>query len=296
MVGSSSEGESSKGNRSQPRRRHANGRAVGARLVAVLGVLGLAAGAVWGLKQAAALEPSPTTLEIPALSVQAANVEPGSVTPVNASLKGAPKQRKQRPNGGANTQGSGDSLVGWAQRVGPAIGVPVRALLAYGRAEISLRQTNPACRLSWATLAGIGRVESDHGRYGGAVLQANGLPSKPIIGVPLDGSRGFKSITDTDDGRFDGDSRVDRAVGPMQFIPSTWASHAADGNGDGVANPQQIDDAALAAAHYLCAGGRDMSSAEGWWAGLWSYNQSVEYGQQVFGLADHYARAVNSRS
>ncbi len=248
---------------------------------------------MWGLKQAAALDPSPTTLEIPALSVQAANVKPGSVTPV--SVKDTPKQRKQRPSGGSGTQGSGGSLTGWAKRTGPAIGVPSRALHAYGKAEIAMKQTNPACRLSWATLAGIGRVESDHGRYGGAVLQPNGVPSTPIIGVPLDGSGGFKSISDTDGGELDGDTKVDRAVGPMQFIPSTWASYAADGNGDGVADPQQIDDAALAAAHYLCAGGRDMSSAEGWWAGLWSYNQSVEYGQKVFGLADHYARAVNSR-
>ncbi|MPY80126.1 MAG: murein transglycosylase [Actinophytocola sp.] len=293
MVGSRDASESGESRQSQPRHRHAHGRAVGARLVAVLGVLGLAVGAVWGLKQAAALDPSPTTLEIPALSVQAADVQPGSVTPLNSALKGP---RKQRPSGGAGTQGSGGSLTAWAQRTSPAIGVPSRALLAYGKAEIVTRQTNPACRLSWATLAGIGRVESDHGRYGGAVLQANGVPSTPIIGVPLDGSGGNKNISDTDGGRLDGDPEVDRAVGPMQFIPSTWASHAADGNGDGVANPQQIDDAALAAAHYLCAGGRDMSSAEGWWAGLWSYNQSAEYGKMVFGLADQYARAVNSRS
>ncbi|KMS77543.1 hypothetical protein ACZ91_64175 [Streptomyces regensis] len=65
--------------------------------------------------------------------------------------------------------------------------------------------------------------------------------------------------------------------------------YASDGNGDGNADPQQIDDAALTAARYLCAGGRDMSSAEGWWAGIMSYNNSVEYGQKVFGLADTYA-------
>ncbi|GAA5115810.1 lytic murein transglycosylase [Haloechinothrix salitolerans] len=295
-MGNSAEREDDESRRSKPRRRYARGRAVGARLAAVLGVLGVAAGAVWGLTYAAALEPSPTTREIPALSVQAANVKPGSVTPVNASLKDSPKKRKQRPSGGAGTQGSGGgSLTGWAERTSPVIGVPARALIAYGNAEIVTRQTNPGCRLSWATLAGIGRVESDHGRYGGAVLQANGLPSKPIIGVPLNGSGGFKSISDTDGGKLDGDTEVDRAVGPMQFIPSTWASYATDGNGDGVADPQQIDDAALAAARYLCAGGRDMSAAEGWWAGLWSYNQSVEYGQKVFGLADHYARAVNQR-
>ncbi|MDI5980992.1 lytic transglycosylase domain-containing protein, partial [Amycolatopsis magusensis] len=140
----------------------------------------------------------------------------------------------------------------------------------------------------------IGRIESNHGQYGGAALGADGLPSKPIIGVPLDGSPGVKAIGDTDGGRFDGDSTHDRAVGPMQFIPSTWAKYNSDGNGDGVGDPQQIDDAALAAARYLCAGSRDMSAAQGWWAGIMSYNNSIEYAQKVFGLADGFAKSART--
>lgn len=263
--------------------RDRHGREVLLRLALVLVVLAAAGGSIWGMTRASQLEKSPTTLEIPALSVKAADVEPGSVAPVNTTLKGKPRSSKQKaPQGLAN----------WAAQAGSAIQVPPRALMAYGRAEIATRESQPGCRLSWATLAGIGRVESDHGRFGGAVVQENGWPSKPIVGVPLDGSGGFRAISDTDGGKYDGDTRVDRAVGPMQFIPSTWTRWASDGNGDGKADPQQLDDAALAAARYLCAGGRNMATADGWWAGLWSYNRSVEYGQKVFGLADSYARTV----
>lgn len=267
-----------------------HGKAVLVRLGVVAAVLGVAGASIWGLTHASALKESPTTLEIPALSVEAAKVQPGSVSPVNATLKGVPKPSKRS---GEPKQQSGDPLAAWAHRAGQATGIPSRALLSYGRAEVATRDSHPGCKLSWATLAGVGRVESNHGNYGGAVLQENGWPSKPIIGVPLDGSGGFRAINDTDGGQLDGDTKVDRAVGPMQFIPTTWVRHAADGNGDGKADPQQMDDAALAAARYLCAGGRSMATADGWWAGLWSYNRSVEYGQKVFGLADQYAKAMN---
>ena len=48
----------------------------------------------------------------------------------------------------------------------------------------------------------------------------------------------------------------DRAVGPMQFIPSTWSVIGVDGDNDGKRNPQDIDDAALATAVYLCSATR----------------------------------------
>lgn len=269
------------------------GVAVLTRLIVVLAVLAVAGGGIWLVTRAATPEASPTTTEIPALQVKAADVRPGSVAPAGGAVAGgaeqqtSPQQARPRETGPA-------TLTQWAAQVAAATGVPARALQAYGNAELAMRADQPSCKISWATLAGIGRIESNHGQYAGAVLGADGRPSKPIIGVPLDGSAGVQAIGDTDGGRYDGDAGVDRAVGPMQFIPSTWRKWASDGNGDGLGDPQQIDDAALAAARYLCAGGRDMASPGGWWAGILSYNNSTEYAQKVFGLADGYAKAAQS--
>jgi membrane-bound lytic murein transglycosylase B len=240
----------------------------------VLLTVALAGSGVWLLK--AATEPTQSPVEAPAASVPIADVTPGAIAP-------------PQPQAGAVGE---DPLRAWATRVAGVIDVPARALMAYGNAELVLRSTQPSCRLSWATLAGIGRVESNHGRFAGASLREDGRPSKPIIGVPLDGSPGVKAIADTDHGQFDADPTVDRAVGPMQFIPSTWRRWTSDANLDGVGDPQQIDDAALAAGRYLCAGNRDLSTPKDWWAAVFSYNNSVPYGQKVFGLADGYARAA----
>jgi membrane-bound lytic murein transglycosylase B len=273
-----------------PKRRRA-GMAVLGRLGIVVAVLALAAAGVWVTSRVSTPAAGPTTTDIPALQVQAADVEPGSTAPVNATVSGAPvaatqQPAAQQPAARPGRQSGKDLLSIWADKVSNVTGIPARALVGYGNAELELRATQPSCRVSWATLAGIGRIESNHGQYGGAVLQANGYPSKPIIGVPLDGSAGIQAIGDTDRGRFDGDPNNDRAVGPMQFIPGTWAKWG------GGYDPQQIDAAALAAAKYLCAGGRDMSSAQGWWSGILSYNNSVDYAQKVFGLADSYAKAA----
>ena len=109
-------------------------------------------------------------------------------------------------------------------------------------------------------MAAIGKVESNHGRFGGAMMTDDGVVHPAILGPRLTGSPGTSSILDTDAGLLDGDQQVDRAVGPMQFIPSTWTVVGVDADGDGRRDPQDIDDAALAAAVYLCGGGRDLSS------------------------------------
>jgi membrane-bound lytic murein transglycosylase B len=183
-----------------------------------------------------------------------------------------------------------DALLGWATRMSPAVGVSKVALAAYGFAQLSAAQSTPLCHLSWTTLAGIGKVESDHGTANGAVLQPDGKVLPPIIGAALDGQGGRKLIQDTDSGTLDGDRTYDHAVGPMQFLPSTWQQYGADGDADGAQDANDINDAALAAANYLCAGGRDLATPGGWWAGVLSYNAIQSYAQSVFNAANDYGQ------
>jgi membrane-bound lytic murein transglycosylase B len=70
------------------------------------------------------------------------------------------------------------------------------------------------------------------------------------------------------------------ATGPMQFLPSTWRSHAVDGNGDGVKDIANVEDAIYTAAAYLKACGYpDVKKA------LWGYNPSTSYYNKVISLA-----------
>ena len=100
----------------------------------------------------------------------------------------------------------------------------------------------------WYILAAVGKVESGHG--------ANMGPSTA------------------------------GAMGPMQFLPSTWETSGVDGNGDGVANILDPRDAIPAAAGYLESGG----APQDWYAALFSYNHADWYVIKVLGVAEGYRR------
>jgi hypothetical protein len=168
-----------------------------------------------------------------------------------------------------------------------ASGIPAQALAAYQAAQRLLAEADPGCRIDWALLAGIGKVESDHGRWGRNLLDAAGTAVPGIFGVPLTGS-GVARITDTDGGRFDRDTVYDRAVGPMQFIPGTWKSVGADGNGDGRRDPQNIADAATAAGIYLCSGPGDLTQPADLTRAVLRYNYSMDYVAKVTSIAASY--------
>jgi hypothetical protein len=183
-----------------------------------------------------------------------------------------------------------DALAGWAQQVGTRVGIPVVAVQAYGYAELVVGRQMPNCHLSWTTIAALADVESAHGSANGAVLGADGAVQPPIYGLPLDGKGGRQLIRDTDQGTIDGDTTYDRAVGPLQFIPSTWKENAVDADNNGVADPNDIDDASLTAAVYLCKNGRNMSKADAWWEAILSYNAVRPYAQRVFDAANLYGQ------
>ncbi|MFE3324035.1 lytic murein transglycosylase [Streptomyces sp. NPDC059176] len=174
---------------------------------------------------------------------------------------------------------------------GPAeAGIPATVLAAYKQAEQGIASSDPACHLPWQLLAGIGKVES--GQASGGRVDAAGTTLTPILGPILNGV-GFANISDTDKGAYDQDAVHDRAVGPMQFIPSTWATWGQDANGDGRKDPNNVYDAALAAGKYLCAGGRDLSRQADVDKAILSYNHSREYLRTVMSWFEYYRRGTH---
>lgn len=167
-------------------------------------------------------------------------------------------------------------------------GIPAVALGAYQRAQTIINGADNTCNISWQLVAAIGRVESDHGRFGGSQLDDAGIASPGIYGLPLDGTNGTQRIADTDAGELDNDASFDRAVGPMQFIPSTWRVVGVDADRDGVRDPQNIHDAALATAVYLCSGTEDLSAEDGKRAAVFRYNRSDDYVNLVLAIEQAY--------
>jgi hypothetical protein len=76
------------------------------------------------------------------------------------------------------------------------------------------------------------------------------------------------------------------AQGPMQFLPSTWAAYAVDGDGDGVADINNVVDAIFGAANLLCANGAGDPGRLA--TAVWNYNRSQSYVDRVLTLASSY--------
>ncbi|MFJ9101226.1 lytic transglycosylase domain-containing protein [Streptomyces sp. NPDC102405] len=168
-------------------------------------------------------------------------------------------------------------------------GLPATVLDAYKKAAAELQESKPGCNLPWQLLAAIGQVESGQAR--GGRVDADGTTTSKILGPQLDGN-GFALIKDTDNGAYDGNSAYDSAVGPMQFIPSTWAWAGRDGNGDGVKDPNNVYDASLAAGHYLCRNGWDLSTDGDLNKAILSYNNSQAYLNTVLSWLEYYRKGT----
>jgi hypothetical protein len=166
--------------------------------------------------------------------------------------------------------------------------IPAIALAAYRNAERMMATAAPACGISWNLLAGIGRIESMHAN--GGATDARGTAVWPIYGPALDGTLpGNEIIVQS---RTSDRVTYARAMGPMQFLPGTWSRYAADGDGDGKADVQNLFDASLAAARYLCSGGLNLRDPSQVMAAILRYNNSMAYAQNVLGWAAAYATGV----
>jgi len=167
-------------------------------------------------------------------------------------------------------------------------GIPSIALSAYRHAEQTMAIADPKCGIGWNLLAGIGRIESMHAN--GGATDAHGTAIKPIYGPALDGRlAGNEVIVESN---VDGRVTYVRAIGPMQFLPGTWAHYASDGDGDGVADPQNLYDSTLAAARYLCSGGLNLRDEQQVMSAILRYNNSMPYAHSVLGWAAAYATGV----
>jgi membrane-bound lytic murein transglycosylase B len=166
--------------------------------------------------------------------------------------------------------------------------IPAMALNAYRNAESMMAGAYPGCGISWNLLAGIGRIESMHAN--GGATDARGTPIYPIYGPALDGTLDGNEVIvqSVQAGRV----TYARAMGPMQFLPGTWARYASDGDGDGKADVQNLYDSTLAAARYLCSGGLNLRDQSQVMAAILRYNNSVAYAQNVLGWAAAYATGV----
>ena len=164
-------------------------------------------------------------------------------------------------------------LTDWAKRQAVYVDISVHALEAYGYAAEVMAETRPDCGITWNTIAAIGSIESQHGTYPpGRTIHENGDVTPPIRSLKaLDHSY---HLTDADGNV---PEEAPRAMGPFQFIPETWRDYAVDANGDGKLDPDNIDDAALTAARYMCMRAEDMTTSDGWRTGIASYNSDDVY-------------------
>ncbi|WP_327149870.1 lytic transglycosylase domain-containing protein [Nocardia sp. NBC_01329] len=163
---------------------------------------------------------------------------------------------------------------------GGALGIPEIVLAAYRNAELALQSSTPGCGVTWNLLAGIGRIESGHASNGRT--DTAGTTDPPILGPALDGSLPGNEVIRAADGGYV------RALGPMQFLPSTWSRYAADGNADGHADPHNVFDAALGAGKYLCSGGLNLRDPQQELRAVLRYNNSMSYAANVLSWSAAY--------
>ena len=248
--------------------------------VSVAGVL-----AVLAVAMIVGLRPAPGVAVALRTSVQgAAPVATASEAPVSGALLAPYAARQMIASRGDVAYG----LVGGALTVAD---IPTPALAAYQRATTVINSADDRCHLDWELVAALGKVLTDHGRAHGSELDAEGVARPAVVGQRLTGRHGTPRVADTDAGLLDNDSKLDRAVGPMLLLPAVWSVVSVDADSDGRRNPQDVEDAALGAAVFLCAGPGDFRNASHVRSEVRRYHSGAGYIRSVFGVRAAYRDA-----
>ncbi|WP_019202590.1 lytic transglycosylase domain-containing protein, partial [Tsukamurella sp. 1534] len=167
-----------------------------------------------------------------------------------------------------------------AVKVAPGpLGIPGAAYAAYKAAADRMALEAPSCGIEWNLVAAIGRIESGHADGGN--VDASGLTLTPIEGPVLDGSLAGNAVIRDGAG-------FARAMGPMQFLTTTWSLFGGDNNGDGRADVNNVRDAAYGAARYLCSSSSGLESESGQRVAVFAYNQSNSYVDNVVAWSKAY--------
>lgn len=172
-------------------------------------------------------------------------------------------------------------------------GISRLALAAYMAGAVTANKVVPGCAISWNDIAAVGFIESRQGRYGNATIAMSGEVLPPILGVPLNGSSHTRKVPMAHLGIADGTGPYARAVGPLQFLPSTWVAVATlvrARTGIVLSDPNNFLQAAAAAGTTLCRGGSFVAGPST--AAYMSYNASARYAWRAGALANAYTRTA----
>lgn len=191
---------------------------------------------------------------------------------------------------------SGTSIEGTieAAQLAEIGGMSIEAATAYIEGAKRAQELVPGCAVDPLFLAGFGKVESGHGTANGASIQPDGMVLPKILGPPLDGSGVGGNVTPIRN-RLPADKRslygvngaYDQAVGPMQFLGSTFGGLQPppdfDGDPSTIPTPHSYYDATLGAAILLCNAGDGLQDEASMRKGAFSYNRSSSYVEKVMG-------------
>jgi membrane-bound lytic murein transglycosylase B len=176
-----------------------------------------------------------------------------------------------------------DGLLTEQQQILDSLDAEARRLAAAERAERQIAAERAAAAAAASSASGTatagGIPKSYLELYQGAAATCSGLPWPVLAAI---------GQVESGHGTNVGPSAAG-AMGPMQFLPSTFAAYAVDGGGDGTADIWDPADAIYSAARYLCAN-RGGAGPTGLYNAIWHYNHADWYVQMVINVAGVIAK------